>query len=129
MRLRVCVLWVAIVVFGFLWQRRILRRLRFALGDLLRQVRAVERGDNRVHDLFQGVRVALSRLIAADAHVYEAEGKHETAHDLYTTALGMLTELSKDAEGNRLTEIQKDMAGLRLYIGENLKGASGDLSL
>lgn len=73
--------------------------------------------------------IMLSRLISADAHVYETEGRHETAHDLYATSLFILTSLKKDAEGDRLDTINRDMDSLRFYIGESQKEPNGDLTL
>lgn len=73
--------------------------------------------------------VLLSRLIGADAHVYKSEGEKEVAHNLYTTSLSILTEISKDAEGEKLEQIQKDMDGLRLCITENIHDNNGDLDL
>lgn len=70
----------------------------------------------------------LARLISADAHVYKAEGKCDVAHNLYTTSLGILTELKKDAEGEKLEQIEKDMDVVRLSINENIH-ENGNLSL
>lgn len=70
----------------------------------------------------------LARLIAADAHVYKTEGKCDVAHNLYATSLGILTELQKDAEGEKLERIEKDMDAVRLYISENIHD-NGNLGL
>lgn len=62
----------------------------------------------------------MSRLIGADAHIYKTEGQFDTAHDLYTTSLQILTEISTDAEGEKLEQINKDIDVLRLCIRENI---------
>jgi hypothetical protein len=73
--------------------------------------------------------VLLSRLISADAHVYLTEGKKDVAHNLYTTSLGILTELSKNSEGENLEQIKEDMDGVRLCISENLQDNNDSLDI
>lgn len=91
-------------------------------SELLRLVRRP--GSENVDRL-----ILLSRLIGADAHVYKTEGQKDVAHNLYTTSLGILTEVSKDAEGEKLEQVQKDMDGLRLCITENIREDNGDLDI
>jgi hypothetical protein len=71
----------------------------------------------------------LSQLIGADAHIYRTEGQFNTAHDLYTTALEILMEISKDAEGEKLEQINKDIDGLRLCIRENIANNKENLDI
>jgi argininosuccinate lyase len=63
----------------------------------------------------------LSRLLAADAHVYNSEGKNDTSHNLYATSLGILKELEKDAEGEKLEQYQKEIDEIRFQITENAR--------
>jgi hypothetical protein len=73
--------------------------------------------------------VLLSRLIGADAHIYVTEGKRDVAHTLYVTSLGILTEIMDEAEDEKLEQIKKDIDGLRLCIGENIREDNSSLDV
>lgn len=73
--------------------------------------------------------ILLSRLIGADAHVYEAEGERGTAHSLYTTSLEILYETAQDEDGEKLENINKDIDAIKYHIGENIKSDNSNLDL
>jgi hypothetical protein len=71
----------------------------------------------------------LSRLVAADAHVYISEGQKGVGHDLYTTSLGVLKETLEDADDDKKDQIQKEMDGIRFYITENIRENNDNLDV
>lgn len=74
----------------------------------------------RRDETFEDRCMIFSRLIQADAHVYSIEGKQETAHNLYQTSLGILTELSEDKESEKLPEISNRIGEVQFAIRESI---------
>jgi hypothetical protein len=62
----------------------------------------------------------LSRLIQADAHVYYTEGEKSTAYDLYQSSLGILTQLAKDEDSEKLPDIKNRISEVQFLMRDSM---------
>jgi hypothetical protein len=75
---------------------------------------------NRPDGAYEDRCLILSRLVQADAHIYYTEGKRNTAHDLYQSSLGILTELAKDEDSEKLPDIKNRISEVQFLILDSM---------